>query len=253
MASHSGFTILFYILLPVLLMLAVLSNSIYIFYVAVPLSLVIGCLCFFLKTRNAVKFIGENQPPLPGYYESQANNQTQANQNSTNQNLLLNTNMEPLTVRFSLHHRFPEPFTNPEISTRLSPHSYNQTNQNLTNMEPLTVRGIELSLNHRIPEAIGIPETSEIFPPPSYNQASQNQTNQNLTNQNLPMESLTVRRIEFALNQRIPEPFPIPETSASRLPPPSYNEAMNNDQTEEKDEPPTYSESCSNTISETDS
>jgi len=242
MASHSGFTILFYILLPVLLMLAVLSNSIYIFYVAVPLSLVIGCLCFFLKTRNAVKFIGENQPPLPGYYESQANNQTQANQNSTNQNLLLNTNMEPMTVRFSLHHRLPEPFTNPEISTR---HSYNQ---NLTNVEPLTVRGIELSLNHRIPEALGIPETSEIFPPPSYNQASQNQANQNL-----PMESLAVRRIEFALNHRIPEPFPIPETSASRLPPPSYNEAMNNDQTEEKDEPPTYSESCSITISETDS
>ena len=120
MASHSGFTILFYILLPVLLMLAVLSNSIYIFYVAVPLSLVIGCLCFFLKTRNAVKFIGENQPP--GYYESQANNPTQANQN--NQNLLLNTNMEPLTVRLSLNHRFPEPFTNPEISTRLSPPSY---------------------------------------------------------------------------------------------------------------------------------
>jgi hypothetical protein len=207
-------------------MLAVLSNSIYIFYVAVPLSLVIGCLCFFLKTRNAVKFIGENQPPLPGYYESQANNQPQANQN-----LLLNTNGEPLTVRFSLHHRLPEPFTNPEISTRLSPHSYNQTNQNLTSMETLTVRGI--------------PETSEIFPPPSYNQASQNQANQNLTNQNLPMESLTVRRIEFALNQRIPEPLPIPETSASRLPPPSYNEAMNNDQTEEKDEPPTYSESCS--------
>ena len=102
--------------------------------------------------------------------------------------------MEPLTVRFSLHHRLPEPFTNPEISTR---HSYNQ---NLTNVEPFTVRGIELSLNHRIPE-----------------------------------------------------PFPIPETSASRLPPPSYNEAMNNDQNEEKDEPPTYSESCSITISETDS
>jgi len=238
-------------------MLAVLSNSIYIFYVAVPLSLVIGCLCFFLKTRNAVKFIGENQPPLPGYYESQANNQTQANQNSTNQNLLLNTNMEPLTVRLSLNHRFPEPFTNPEISSRLSPPSYNQANQtqinqNLTNMEPLTVRGIELSLNHRIPETFGIPETSEIFPPPSYNQASQNQANQNLTNPNLPMESLTVRRIEFSLNHRIPGPFPIPETSASRLPPPSYNEAMNNDQTDLKDEPPTYSEYCI-TIRETDS
>jgi len=135
---NNGFTILFYILMPVLLMLAVLSHSIYIVYVAIPLSLVIGCLCFFLKTRNAVKFIGEDTPPLPGYYESNQNvtnqiqsnqNQNQTNQNQSNQNQT-SPELEPIASRRTetlLNQRIPEPFLRiTEISPRPAPPSYNE-------------------------------------------------------------------------------------------------------------------------------